>query len=113
MRRARALPASILSFNGNKIVTTGGGGAIVTNDHELAREAKHLDDYCQIAAPLGIRARQRGWNYRLPNINAALGLAQLEQLDAFLAAKRALARRYGEAFARMPGVRWVKEPEGY
>jgi len=102
----------VLSFNGNKIVTTGGGGAIMTNDEALAHKAKHLTTTAKLPHPWAFVHDEIGWNYRLPNINAALGLAQLEQLSGFVAAKRALALRYAEAFAGLPGVKWVKEPEG-
>jgi perosamine synthetase len=104
--------AGVLSFNGNKIVTTGGGGAIVTNDEELAHRAKHLTTTAKQPHPWAFLHDEIGWNYRLPNINAALGLAQLEQLGSFVAAKRVVAQRYAEAFAGVPGVRWMKEPEG-
>lgn len=102
----------VLSFNGNKIVTTGGGGAIVTRDAELAGRLKHLTTTAKQHHPWAFVHDEIGWNYRLPNINAALGLAQLEQLDSFVAAKRALARRYAEAFAGVAGLRCVVEPEG-
>jgi len=100
----------VLSFNGNKIVTTGGGGAIVTNDEELAGRAKHLTTTAKLKHPWAFIHDEIGWNYRLPNINAALGVAQLEQLPAFVAAKRALAQRYADAFSGVPGVQFVKEP---
>ena len=99
----------VLSFNGNKIVTTGGGGAVVTNDKDLAARAKHLSTTAKLAHPWAFLHDETGWNYRLPNINAALGVAQLEQLDKFLAAKRRLAARYAEAFHAVPGMRFVKE----
>jgi perosamine synthetase len=102
----------VLSFNGNKIVTSGGGGALVTDDADLARRAKHVTSTAKLAHPWAVVHDQVGWNYRLPNLNAALGLAQLEQLDRFLAAKRRLARRYAEAFAKLPDVVFVHEPAG-
>ena len=101
----------VLSFNGNKIVTTGGGGAVLTNDEAFARRAKHLTTTAKLSHPWAFVHDEIGWNYRLPNINAALGLAQLEQLSGFVAVKRALALRYAEAFAGVPGLKWVKEPE--
>jgi perosamine synthetase len=104
--------AGVLSFNGNKIVTTGGGGAIVTNDEELARRAKHLTTTAKQKHAWAFLHDEIGWNYRLPNINAALGLAQLEQLGGFVAAKRAVARRYEQVFAGVPGVTFIKEPAG-
>lgn len=102
----------VLSFNGNKIVTTGGGGAVVTKDAELARHAKHLTTTAKMPHQWDFVHDKIGWNYRLPNLNAALGLAQLEQLSGFVDAKRQLARRYADAFANLNGVTVVSEPEG-
>jgi perosamine synthetase len=102
---------SALSFNGNKIVTTGGGGAIVTNDLEIGRHAKHLTTTAKIPHRWEYVHDEVGYNYRLPNLNAALGCAQLEQLDGFLADKRRLADRYQAAFEAVPGLRFVVEPE--
>jgi perosamine synthetase len=102
----------VLSFNGNKIVTTGGGGAIVTNDEALAHRAKHLTTTAKQKHPWAFLHDEIGWNYRLPNLNAALGLAQLEQLDGFVAAKRVVAWRYEQVFAGLRGVTFIKEPGG-
>ena len=102
----------VLSFNGNKIVTTGGGGALVTNDTGLARRAKHLTTTAKVSHQWDFVHNEIGWNYRLPNLNAALGLAQLEQLRGFVAAKRKLAQRYAEAFVNLSNVTLVAEPEG-
>ena len=88
-----------LSFNGNKIVTTGGGGAILTNDEELGRRAKHITTTAKLPHKWAFVHDEVGFNYRLPNLNAALGCAQLEQLDGFLASKRRLAAAYQRAFA--------------
>jgi perosamine synthetase len=93
-----------LSFNGNKPVTTGGGGAIITANAEIARAAKHLTTTAKKAHQWAFLHDVVGYNYRLPNINAALGCAQLEQLDTFVAAKRRLAQRYQEAFREVPGA---------
>lgn len=101
---------SVLSFNGNKIVTCGGGGAILTNDVELARRARHLTTTAKLPHPWRFDHDAVGYNYRLPNLNAALGCAQLERLPAFVASKRALAARYAEAFAGLPGVSVFPEP---
>ncbi len=98
------------SFNGNKIITTGGGGAITTDDERLAQAAKHLTTTAKLPHPWAFVHDQVGFNYRMPNLNAALGCAQLEQLAEFLAAKRALAERYREALADLPGVSFVAEP---
>ncbi|WP_247411973.1 LegC family aminotransferase [Bradyrhizobium sp. 150] len=100
-----------LSFNGNKIVTTGGGGAILTNDEELGRRAKHLTTTAKLPHKWAFVHDEIGFNYRLPNLNAALGCAQLEQLAGFLASKRKLAAAYQRAFADIPGVRFSGEPK--
>ncbi len=103
---------SALSFNGNKVVTTGGGGAILTNDAELARRAKHLTTTARTPHRWNFLHDEVGYNYRLPNLNAALGCAQLEQLPAMLGRKRALAARYEKAFASVAGLRFLTEPPG-
>mgnify|MGYP000308243715 CR=1 FL=1 len=100
-----------ISFNGNKIITTGGGGMIVTNDEEVARKAKHITTTAKVPHPYEFVHDQVGYNYRLPNLNAALGCAQLEQLDKFVRIKRNLAARYSAFFAEK-GVPFVSEPEG-
>jgi dTDP-4-amino-4,6-dideoxygalactose transaminase len=99
-----------LSFNGNKTITTGGGGAILTNDSELARHAKHLTTTAKLPHAWEYRHDEIGYNYRLPNLNAALGCAQLEQLPAMLAAKRTLFQRYQAAFALVADVKLMAEP---
>ena len=101
-----------LSFNGNKIVTTGGGGAILTDDEELGRRAKHVTTTAKIPHKWAFVHDEIGFNYRLPNLNAALGCAQLEQIDGFLAKKRLLAIAYDRVFAGVPGVQFAREPEG-
>ena len=100
-----------LSFNGNKTITTGGGGAIMTNNIEIARHAKYLTTTAKVPHAWEYRHDEIGYNYRMPNLNAALGCAQLEQLPALLSAKRGLYKLYQVAFARMAGVRLVEEPE--
>ena len=102
---------SILSFNGNKVVTTGGGGAILTHDEKLAARMKHLTTTAKLKHPWRFDHDEVGFNYRLANINAAVGCAQLEQLPAFLVRKRQLAERYQNAFEGVRGVRVFKEPE--
>jgi perosamine synthetase len=99
-----------LSFNGNKTITTGGGGAILTNDTQLAQRAKHLSTTAKVAHRFEFVHDEVGFNYRMPNINAALGCAQLEQITDFLVAKRRLYERYQAAFAKLPLVSIVKEP---
>ncbi|MEI6638242.1 MAG: LegC family aminotransferase [Chlorobium sp.] len=99
-----------LSFNGNKTITTGGGGAILTDDAELARHAKHLTTTAKLPHPWEYRHDEIGYNYRMPNINAALGCAQLEQLPVMLRAKRELFQCYQAAFDTVSGVRLMEEP---
>jgi aminotransferase in exopolysaccharide biosynthesis len=101
-----------LSFNGNKTVTTGGGGAILSNDATLARRAKHLTTTAKVPHRWEYRHDEVGYNYRMPNLNAALGCAQLEQLEGFVAAKRRLFERYCAGVAGLGGVRMVAEPIG-
>jgi len=99
------------SFNGNKIATTGGGGMLVTDDEDLARRARHLTTQAKVP-DVGYLHDEVGYNYRLTNIAAALGLAQLSRLDEFVARKREIAARYDEALAgtglvlppRVPGM---------
>ena len=84
----------VFSFNGNKIVTSGGGGAIVTNDLDLAVKAKHLTTTAKVPHPYEYSHDAIGYNFRMPNLNAALACAQLEQLDTFIQKKRDLAHEY-------------------
>lgn len=88
-----------ISFNGNKILTTGGGGAIVTDDSELARRAKHLTTTAKVPHQWAFDHDEIGYNYRMPNLNAALGCAQLDQLSERLEKKRRLAQSYIDVFA--------------
>lgn len=100
----------VLSFNGNKVLTTGGGGMLLFGDEALAKRAKHISTQAKVAHPWAFVHDEIGYNYRMPNINAALGLAQLEQLEGFLAAKRQLAGEYKRFFADKAGIRYVEEP---
>jgi len=101
---------SALSFNGNKVVTTGGGGAILTNDAALGRRAKHLTTTARTPHRWSFLHDEVGYNYRLPNLNAALGCAQLERLASLLERKRRLASRYRDVLAEVDGVRFLDEP---
>ncbi len=101
---------SAMSFNGNKIVTTGGGGAILTNSDKLADYAKHITTTAKIPHRWEYRHDEIGYNYRMPNINAALGCAQLEKMEPFLAAKRKLTERFQELFSHENGVNLFIEP---
>lgn len=102
----------IVSFNGNKILTTGGGGMILTDDEELARRARHVTTTAKLPHRWEFEHDEVAYNYRMPNLNAALGVAQLERLPAFLAAKRRLAGRYRERFDGVPDVSFLDEPAG-
>jgi perosamine synthetase len=93
-----------LSFNGNKTITTGGGGAILTNDTALAQHAKHLTTTAKLTHALHYVHDEIGYNYRMPNLNAALGCAQIEQLPRFIQAKRNLFERYRGAFFGVSGI---------
>ncbi len=101
-----------LSFNGNKIVTTGGGGAILTNDSHLAQRAKHLTTTAKVPHRWEHTHDEVGYNYRMPNINAGLGYAQLEQIESFITSKRRLFERYREVLAGIDGVKLFQEPSG-
>lgn len=103
---------AIFSFNGNKIITTGGGGAVVTSDEDYYRRLKHRTTTAKQPHPWAFMHDEVAYNYRLPNLNAALGCAQLEQLPRMLEAKRALAARYQQAFKNLPGLRILPEPAG-
>lgn len=99
-----------ISFNGNKTITTGGGGMLLFNDEELAAKAKHLTTQAKVPHRWEFRHDHIGYNYRMPNINAALGCAQLEHIDEFVADKRALALEYEKFFANMDDIEFFKEP---
>jgi len=100
-----------LSFNGNKIISSGGGGAILTNNKSLAQQAKHITTTAKIPNRIASEHDQLGYNYRLPNLNAALGLAQLKTLENKLSRKRLLAKKYWEAFKSHTDVTLFQEPE--
>lgn len=99
----------VLSFNGNKTITAGGGGMLLFNDEKLAQQAKHITTQAKIAHPWDFAHDEIGYNYRMPNINAALGVAQLENLDLFLERKRTLATTYMNFFREDP-VSFFHEP---
>jgi len=102
----------VLSFNGNKIITTGGGGALLTDDERLANKAKHYTTTAKLSHPWLFLHDDVGFNYRLPNINAALGCGQLEQLNDYIQAKRCLAQRYRDWFDGVADVEYFSEPIG-
>ena len=100
----------ILSFNGNKIITTGGGGMILTNDEKLAKKAKHITTTGKIPHPWEFNHDIIAYNYRLTNLAAALGCGQIEKLEFFIEEKRKLALKYETFFANEPDIIFVKEP---
>jgi perosamine synthetase len=102
----------ILSFNGNKVITTGGGGMILTDDPDLADRAKHLTTTAKLVHGWEFEHDEVAWNYRMPNLNAALGVAQLARLPELLKRKRTIAERYVEAFSEVPELRFIVEPAG-
>lgn len=99
-----------ISFNGNKIITTGGGGAILTDDEALADYAKHLTTTAKVPHKWEYVHDEIGYNYRMPNINAALGCAQLEKMDEFLLQKKQLTAKYERLLEDIEGVRLFKQP---
>lgn len=103
-------PIGAISFNGNKTITTGGGGMILTNDETIAHRAKHLTTQAKLPHAWEFVHDEIGYNYRMPNINAALGVAQLEQLNGFLANKRATAEAY-KAYFEKQGIAFFAERE--
>lgn len=101
----------VLSFNGNKILTTGGGGMLLFQDKELAKHAKHLTTQAKVPHLWEFVHDETGYNYRMPNINAALGLAQLELLNDYLSSKKSIAAKY-EQFFRSLNVFYMVQPDG-
>jgi aminotransferase in exopolysaccharide biosynthesis len=99
------------SFNGNKILTTGGGGAIITNNKLLAKKIKHLSSTAKINHPWEYIHDAVGYNFRMPNLNAALGSAQIENLNKFLKSKRKLYLKYYDEFSKIKDVRLIKNPQ--
>lgn len=101
-----------ISFNGNKTITTGGGGMLLFNDEKLADYAKHLTTQAKVPSRWEFVHDHIGYNYRMPNINAALGCAQLEEIDGFLKSKRETAEVYKNYFSGSDdSVRFMAEPE--
>ena len=100
----------VISFNGNKIITSGGGGCILTNNEDLAKKAKHITTTAKEPHKWEYTHDMVGYNYRMPNLNAALIVAQLEQLDGFLKSKRSLAKIY-KKFFQNGDIHFVTDPE--
>lgn len=99
----------VFSFNGNKIITTGGGGMIVTDDDNLAKKAKYLTTQAK-DDPIEFIHNEIGYNFRLPNILAAMGVAQLENLEKYIERKRTIAKKYNESFKNIEGLETMIEP---
>lgn len=100
-----------ISFNGNKTITTGGGGMMLFQDEELGNMAKHITTQAKVPHRWEFRHDHIGYNYRMPNINAALGCAQLEYIDKLIASKREVAAAYAEFFKNVDGIDFFVEPE--
>lgn len=103
--------AGCISFNGNKILTTGGGGAIITNNKKLSNKIRHLSTTAKINHSWEYIHDHVGYNYRMPNLNAALGLAQVENLKKFLQSKRKLFTEYNKKFSSIDSIKILKESE--
>ena len=103
--------AGILSYNGNKTITTGGGGMIITDDPDLAIRAKHITTTAKTPHAWDFVHDEIGYNYRMPNINAAIGCAQMEQLVEILENKKETASKYSNYFRSIPGVDYFDEPK--
>lgn len=100
-----------ISFNGNKTITTGGGGMMLFNDEELAKEAKHITTQAKVSHRWEFRHDHIGYNYRMPNINAALGCAQLENLDKYIESKRKVAAEYENFFRNVVDIEFFVDSE--
>ena len=100
-----------ISFNGNKIITTGGGGMVITNKKILAKKIKHLTTTAKLKHKWEYIHDEIGYNFRMPNLNAALGLAQFEKIHVFLKAKRVLLKKYLNVFNNVKGISLYKEPK--
>lgn len=103
--------SGVISFNGNKTITTGGGGVLITNDYETAKMAKHLSTTAKMPHEWEYEHDEIGFNYRMPNINAALGCSQLEQISKLLQFKRTLFNRYKTEFDKYTGFSIKEEPK--
>lgn len=101
----------VISFNGNKTITTGGGGMLLFQDEELGKFAKHLTTQAKVPHRWAFVHDHIGYNYRMPNLNAALGCAQLENLERYVQVKRETAEKYKEFFATVSDVEFFTEPE--
>ena len=100
----------VISFNGNKIITAGGGGCLITNNDKLGKKAKHLSTTAKVSHKWEFKHNMVGYNYRMPNLNAALLIAQFEKIDEFLFNKRNLAQKY-KVFFSSTYYKFFEEPE--
>ena len=101
----------VISFNGNKTITTGGGGMLLFQDEELGKFAKHLTTQAKVPHRWEFVHDHVGYNYRMPNINAAIGCAQMENLERYVENKREIAEKYKDFFKNIPGITFFTEPE--
>ena len=101
----------VLSFNGNKIITTGGGGAIITNNKYIAQKAKHLSTTAKVNHQWEYLHDDIGYNYRMPNINAALGCAQIEKIEEKIKIKRKIYKKYKNSFSNLNKIKLLNEPK--
>jgi perosamine synthetase len=101
----------VLSFNGNKIITTGGGGALVTHSNEYASLSRHLSTTAKVPHPWEFIHNQMGYNYRMPSLNAALGCAQIQKIETLLQQKRRLADKYRKIFSDSTYCEFMEEPD--
>ena len=99
----------VMSFNGNKVITAGGGGCIITDNHNLAKKAKHLTTTAKVPHKWNFNHDMVGYNYRMPNLNAALVVAQLENIDKFISSKRQLSENYKAFFSNIDCI-FFEEP---
>jgi len=104
--------AGIISFNANKVITTGGGGAVLTGSSYLANQVRHLTSTAKLQHPWKFIHNKVGWNYRMPNINAALGCAQIEKINIILKYKKKITKKYQKEFKSLSGFTFVKQPKG-
>jgi len=104
--------AGIISFNANKIITTGGGGIILTNNSSLAKQIRHLISNAKLQHPWKFVHDKVGWNYRMPNINAALGCAQMEKINTIIKYKEKITKKYQKEFENLKGVSFINQPKG-
>ena len=102
----------VISFNANKVITTGGGGIILTKNLNLANQIRHLISNAKLSHPWKFVHDKVGWNYRMPNINAALGCAQIEKINTILKYKRKITTKYQREFKSFKDINFINQPKG-